>query len=48
MSEGYTDATMAALANLRSSANFEWYLVVLLAFVIYVHARDPFDTLPKP
>ncbi len=35
-----TEASLEALKNLRSTANFQWYLIPLLAFVIYVYMVD--------
>lgn len=35
-----TEASVEALNNLRSTANFQWYLIPLLAFVIYVYVVD--------
>lgn len=32
-----TEASVEALYNLRSAANFQWYLIPLLAFVAYVY-----------
>ena len=36
----YTEATQLALANLRSPDNFQWYVIPLLAFVIYVYFSE--------
>jgi hypothetical protein len=33
----YTAATVQALANLRSAAHFQWYVIPLLSFVFYVY-----------
>jgi hypothetical protein len=38
--DGYTEATRIALASLRSGANFQWYLIPMLAFVIYVYSAE--------
>jgi hypothetical protein len=35
-----TDASRAALAILRDPSNLQWYLIPLLAFVIYVYAVE--------
>ena len=35
--QDYTEATVEALANLRSPEHFQWYVIPLLAFVIYVY-----------
>jgi hypothetical protein len=36
----YTDATQLALANLRSPDHFQWTVIPLLAFVIYVYFTE--------
>jgi hypothetical protein len=36
----YTDSSVQALNNLRNAGHFEWHLIVLLAFVIYVYATE--------
>ncbi len=33
----YTEAAEQALRNLRSTANFQWFLIPLLAFCFYVY-----------
>ncbi len=35
-----TDASVAVLNNLRSTANMQWYVVPLLIFVIYVYVTE--------
>jgi len=35
-----TEASLEALRNLRNPANFQWYLIPLLAFVVYVYMAD--------
>jgi len=35
-----TEATQLALASLRSPDNFQWYLIPMLAFVIYVYFAE--------
>ncbi len=36
----YTQASMKALENLRNTHNFSWYLVPLLALVVYVYVAE--------
>ncbi len=36
----YTEATQQALTNLRNSHHFQWFLIPLLAFVIYVYFTE--------
>lgn len=36
----YTQATQEALSNLRNSGHFQWFLIPLLAFVIYVYFSE--------
>ena len=37
MFAAYTEASQQAVNNLRSTADFRWYIVILLALVIYVY-----------
>jgi len=34
------DATIQALSILRSGENFQWYVIPLLAFVVYIYANE--------
>jgi hypothetical protein len=36
----HTHATEQALAILRSGENFEWYVITLLALVVYVYYNE--------
>jgi len=36
----HTEASTQALENLRSAGNFQWYLVPLLAFIVYVYVVE--------
>jgi len=36
----YTEAAQQALHNLRSTSHFQWYLIPLLAFVLYVYISE--------
>lgn len=36
----YTEASMKALENLRDTGHFGWYLVPILAFVVYVYVVE--------
>ena len=38
------EATAAALAILRNPATFQWYVIPLLALVVYVYANE-FNTV---
>jgi len=36
----YTDSTVQALNSLRDPSYFQWYIIPLLAFVVYVYAVE--------